>query len=269
MELQLEYYPLLHRGLVRERNEDRCGAFEPEDAALRAQRGRLFIVADGMGGLAAGDVAAETAVRVIQEAYFRGPWRGPAVQLRGAFATANARIIALAEQQGHEGMGAAVVAAAVVQQSVWVAHVGDCRGYLVRGGSITRLTTDHSWVQEHVDAGHLSPAEVPGHPYRNVLTRALGVDTWATPDVTTAPLAPADALLLCSDGLWSLADDAELAATVSAAADATGAAQALADLALARGGHDNIAVIVVRIAGPTGVAPTLRLQREPAAGGQR
>ncbi len=269
VELPLDYYPLLHRGLVRERNEDRCGAFEPEDAALRAQRGHLFIVADGMGGLAAGDVAAEAAVRVVQEAYFRDAWRGPAEQLRAAFALANAHIIALAEQQGHEGMGAAVVAAAVVQQSVWVAHVGDCRGYLVRGGAITRLTTDHSWVQESVDAGRLSPAEAQDHPYRNVLTRALGVDTQATPDVCTAQLTPGDALLLCSDGLWSLADDAELAAAITAAADATGAAQALADLALARGGHDNIAVIVVRIAGPTGVAPTLRLHREPTAGGQR
>lgn len=276
MELSLDYYPLLHRGLVRERNEDRCGAFEPEEAALRAQRGHLFIVADGMGGLTAGDVAAETAVRGVQEAYFRDAWRGPAEQLRAAFAAANARIVALAEHRGHESMGAAVVAAAVVQDEVWMAHVGDCRGYLVRAGAISRLTTDHSWVQEHVDAGHLSPAEVQAHPYRNVLTRALGVDTEATPDVCSARLAPGDALLLCSDGLWSLADDTELAAAITAAAHAFGAAQALADLALARGGHDNIALIVVRIAvtesetatRPTGVAPTLRIEREPATGAQ-
>ncbi|MER3421178.1 MAG: hypothetical protein C4290_11955 [Chloroflexota bacterium] len=131
-------------------------------------------------------------------------------------------------------------------------------------------------MQEHVDAGHLSPAEVQAHPYRNVLTRALGVDTEATPDVCSARLAPGDALLLCSDGLWSLADDTELAAAITAAAHAFGAAQALADLALARGGHDNIALIVVRIAvtesetatRPTGVAPTLRIEREPATGGQ-
>ncbi len=269
MDLPLDYYPLLHRGLVRERNEDRCGAFEPEDAALRAQRGRLFIVADGMGGLAAGDVAAETAMRVVQEVYFRAAWRGPAEQLRAAFAAANAHIVALAERQGHEGMGAAVVAAAVVQHSLWLAHVGDCRGYLVRGGTITRLTTDHSWVQESVDAGRLSPAEAQGHPYRNVLTRGLGVDTPATPDVCRAGLAAGDVLLLCSDGLWSLADDTELAAAITSAADASGAARALADLALTRGGHDNIAVVVVRVTGSAGVTPTLRLQREPAAGGQR
>lgn len=260
MELTLDYALLLDRGLVRERNEDRCGAFEPEDQALHAQRGRLFVVADGMGGHAAGDVAAEIAVQTIQEAYFHGDWTGAPAKLRAAFVAANQAILRAARDGGRQGMGAAAVAAAVVEDRVAVAHLGDCRGYLVRGNHITRLTSDHSWVQERMDAGRLTPDEARIHPYRNVLTRALGAEAEAAPDVAERPLTPGDALLLCSDGLWGLADDRDLAQALTAAPDAAQAAQALVDLALARGGHDNISVVVVRVSGAVSdVAPTVKL----------
>lgn len=259
MQLTLEYFPLLDRGLVRERNEDRCGVFVPEDAPLRAERGYLFVVADGMGGHAAGDVAAEITVQTVQETYFHGPWSGPDAKLRAAFFAANDAILTAAREVGRQGMGAAAVAAAVVDSRLAVAHLGDARGYMFRGNQVTRLTSDHSWVQERINADSLTPEAARTHPYRNVLTRALGAEADAEPEVMESTILPGDTMLLCSDGLWSLAEDEELARVVSAAPNAEAAARGLVDLALARGGHDNISVIVVRAVVSDPDTPTVKL----------
>lgn len=261
MELILEYTPLLDRGLTRERNEDRCGVFVPEDPLLRRERGYLFIVADGMGGHAAGDVAAELTVQTVKETYFLGDgWSGPEEQLRAAFLAANQAILLAAREGGRQGMGAAAVVAAVVGNRVFVAHLGDCRGYLVRGAGLAQLTSDHTWVQERIDAGRLTTDEARIHPYRSVLTRALGAETDAEPDVRETSLWPGDVMLLCSDGLWGVTSGEELIQTLGSASDTESAAQALVDLALARGGPDNISVIVVRVLSPAGDnAPTVKL----------
>lgn len=262
MELLLDYAPLLDRGLTRERNEDRCGAFLPEDPGLRAERGCLFVVADGMGGHAAGDVAAEITLQTLKNTYYYGDWHGPQVKLREAFIAANEAILAAAREGGRQGMGAAATAAAVIGDRVTVANLGDARGYLFRGSQITRLTVDHSWVQERMDSGGLSSDEARAHPYRNVLTKALGAEVDAEPEFTQAALAPGHTMVLCSDGLWSLTEDEELAQAVAAAPDARGAAEALVNLALARGGHDNISVVVVRVVDPNRDAPTARLRMQ-------
>ncbi len=266
IELTLDYAVALNRGLVRQRNEDRCGAFEPEEEALRAERGRLFVVVDGMGGHAAGDLAAETAVRSVQDTYFRGAWHGPLRGLRSAFSTANRDIIAAAHAAGQDGMGAAAVAVAIIKKRAVVAHLGDCRGYLIRAGQALRLTTDHSWVQERITLGRLSEGQAQDHPYRNVLTRALGTDTQAHTDVSETAVHPGDALLLCSDGLWGLAEDHELAAIISSTANAAAATGRLVELALARGGVDNISAIVVRVVGPASEATTIKLSRSSLLG---
>jgi serine/threonine protein phosphatase PrpC len=259
VELTLDYHSLLDRGLARERNEDRCGIFIPDDLPHRKERGRLFVVADGMGGHAAGDVAAETAVFTIQDAYFLRNWNDPPSKLRAAFLAANDAILNAAREGGRQGMGAAGVAVAVVQDRAYVAHLGDCRAYLIRGKRVTHMTSDHSWVQDRIDAGRLTEEEARAHPYRNVLTRALGADVDSDPDVNEFTLTPGDTILLCSDGLWGVAEDSELAGTVSAAPDAAGAARALVDLALARGGPDNISVIVIRVVGPNTEAATMQI----------
>ena len=261
MDLTLDYHLLLDRGLSRERNEDRCGAFVPESGPVREQRGRLFVVADGMGGHAAGDVAAELAVHTIKEAYFDNGWAGPDSQLANAFIVANESILQAAREGGRQGMGAAAVAAAIVDQCAYVAHLGDCRGYVLRGRQSTRVTADHSWVEERMAAGRLTADEARAHPYRNVLTRALGAEASATPDVSKVVLAPGDALVLCSDGLWGVTEDAELAQAVASSTDAQSAARALVDLALARGGPDNISVIVVRVMDTHSEAPTVQMVR--------
>lgn len=265
LRLTLDYSLLTDSGLVRERNEDRCGAFMPEDVRLREERGHLFVLADGVGGHPAGDVAAELAVTAVQEAYFSGPWSDPGSALRAAFTAANHAILARAHASGWAGMSAGTVAAALVGTDVTVAHLGDVRAYLFRDGQVRRLTADQSWVQERVNAGLLSAEEARVHPYRNLVTHALGAEPTAAPDVQAAAVRPADALLLCSDGLWGLAADEEMAGIVTSADGAAAAARALVDLALARGGHDNIAVIVVRAVAATSVAATVMLPRHPPA----
>jgi serine/threonine protein phosphatase PrpC len=246
-ELVLDVHLITDRGLTRERNEDRCGAFSPEDPAARLERGRLYIVADGMGGHAGGDVAAELTVQTLPMAYFQAEWSDPRANLRSAFISANAIISEkAANEPGRQGMGAAAVAAVVVDGRAVLAHLGDCRAYRLRGDTIERLTVDHSWVEERVTLGRITHEEALIHPYRNVLTRALGAETDAEPTVGEVDFQPGDVLLLCSDGLWNMVKDDELAATLRELPDARSAARALVDQALDRGGTDNISVAIVR-----------------------
>lgn len=266
-ELVLDYDQVLDRGLARERNEDRCGMVIPDELPLRRERGRLFVVADGMGGHDAGDLAADIAVATILEVYFTRAWTNPAANLCAAFLAANDAILAAARAQHHQGMGAAVVAAAVVGDRAYVAHVGDARAYLFRGRQINHLTIDHSWVQDRITAGRLTQDEARVHPYRNVLTRALGADPDGTPDVSEFALTPGDTMVLCSDGLWGLVSDEMLAHTVAESESASSAVRRMLDLALAAGGHDNISAIVVRVLGSHTETPTLQisLKRDTSA----
>jgi serine/threonine protein phosphatase PrpC len=252
MELLLDAHLITDVGMGRERNEDRCGAFTPGDPQTRAERGRLYVVADGMGGYVGGDVAAELIMDALPSAYFHGQWEGATDTLRSAFIATNAAIEqkALAEPE-NQGMGAAAVAAVIFSDHLVLAHLGDCRAYMVRAGQVIRLTVDHSWVQERINAGWLTDDEARVHAYRNVLTRALGVETDADPTVSKVEFHPDDALILCSDGLWGVIDDDEIAQIALRYENAKDAARAMVDLALERGGADNISVIVVRAIGMT------------------
>lgn len=263
MELLLDAHLITDRGR-RERNEDRCGAFTPEDQDARATRGRLFIVADGMGGHLGGDVAAELTLREVPERYFQGAWSGAEQNLRTAFLAANQAISAEATSDpARQGMGAAAVAAAVIGDHAVLAHLGDCRAYRLRNGEAELMTLDHSWVQERVRAGRISEDEARVHPYRNVLTRALGAESDVEPTMSDVDFRAGDLLLLCSDGLWGLVEDSELAEVAHRFRDARGVARALVDLALERGGADNVSVAVIRALPPENKAPTLKSSVAP------
>jgi serine/threonine protein phosphatase PrpC len=250
MELLIDFHLITDIGVARERNEDRCGAFTPEDPETRAERGRLFVVADGMGGHVGGDVAAELAMQALPASYFQGAWSGPRDTLRQAFLATNAVIENKAlSEPGRQGMGAAAVAAAILTDRAVLAHQGDCRAYMIRDGRAIQLTVDHSWVQERITAGWLTTEEARVHAYRNVLTRALGVEADANPTVNEVEFHIDDVLLLCSDGLWGVVEDAEMAKLATEEPSARDAARALVDLALERQGADNISVIVVRATG--------------------
>jgi PPM family protein phosphatase len=223
-------------GRVRERNEDYFGYFEPPESDL-PKKGRLFIVADGMGGETAGDVASRLAVKIVHESYFADVTTDPTQALRVSLQAANHAIYEHAQSQP-DGvrMGTTCTALVVQDEAAHVAHVGDTRAYLIRGRAMTRLTRDHSLAE----SGHA-----------NILTRALGMNPDVDVDVLDRPLPISleDMFLLCSDGLWGHVEDGELLRTVLASPDPQAACRDLVALANDKGGRDNITVQLVRIAG--------------------
>jgi protein phosphatase len=253
-------------GRVRENNEDKFDWWEPEDAALLAARGRLYAVADGMGGHAAGQIAAEMALKEIGESYFAGTRGTPEVALKRAIVKANAQGFDTARAiPSRKGMGCTVVLLAVVGADAVVAWAGDSRVYRVRNGTAEQLTEDHSWVHEQVRAGALTEEDAERSPYRNVITRCLGPEPAVTPETRREALQAGDSLLLCSDGLTGLVRDAEIAAVV-AAGPPSFACRELIDRANNGGGPDNVTAAIVRIDGDAESAGGLLTpEPEPAA----
>lgn len=218
----------------------------------------LYAVADGMGGHAAGEVASETAIEALRDAFEHTVHT--AESLVSAAKTANRAVWDQARaNRGMLGMGTTLIALAVVEDrgtatGMAIAHIGDSRAYLYRRGSLRQLTTDHSLVQELIDDGQITPEQAAVHPQRHVLTRALGVEP--TVEVDLLRLAPqhGDRYLLCSDGLPREASDEQIAAVLSRFADPAEAAKELVALANSKGGSDNVTVVVVDVMAndPTG-----------------
>lgn len=234
-------------GQTRKQNQDFQGYFCPPDPTTKRSKGELYVVADGMGGAAAGDLAAQWAVEKIIYEYYNDTSEDPAASLRRAIEEANYGIYANATADPtREGMGSTVVAAVVWGNLLIVAHVGDSRAYLIRNGQIQRLTEDHSWVADAVRKGILTPEEAPTHPNRNVLTRSLGAKPSVEVDIRYITLQPGDTVLLCTDGLHGVLSDAEIA-EVASQHDLTRIPSTLIARANARGGPDNITVTVLRV----------------------
>lgn len=218
-------------GRVRENNED---------AALCLDH--VVAVADGMGGHAGGEVAAALAITLIEAAF-----TGRSVdELVAAVRAANRAIAERADTMaGLEGMGTTICAAgAIADGQVAVVNVGDSRAYLFRDGELRQLTDDHSVTGELVRRGELTAAAAAEHPHRNVLTRALGVGSTVDVDAALHDLHSGDRLLLCTDGLFNELTADEITSVLGSTPDAAAAADALVDIALAHGGHDNVTAVV-------------------------
>ena len=235
-------------GCHREVNED-CGRFiQPGDSELLERKGLLLIVADGMGGHSAGEVASNLAVNWISRAYYDDP-REPQAALNGAFQEANRSIFETAQgDENLRGMGTTCTALVLQNGSAIAAHVGDSRLYLVRNQAIYLMTEDHSAVMEMVKRGLISLEAARHHPDKNIILRALGsqpeveVSTWEQP----FPVREGDAFLLCSDGLYDLVEDDEIRQTVLSSSPHS-ACEKLIAMAKDRGGHDNITVGIVSL----------------------
>jgi protein phosphatase len=205
----------------------------------------LFVVADGMGGAEAGEVASQTAVEVLEEAAAAGELPD---RLGGAVEAANARVHDMAtEDPSRAGMGCTLTASFAAGGRLTIAHVGDSRLYRVRDGQLEQLTDDHSLVGGLVRLGQLTPAEAEQHPQRSVILRAVGVEPTVDVDVLHHELEPDDVYLACSDGLTSMVRDEVIAETIGMASPLAEAAEMLVDLANASGGRDNITVVLFRI----------------------
>jgi len=210
----------------------------------------LFMVADGMGGHLAGEKAAQSAVEVVTAMICEDGARNgdPVGLLRRAIQEANRQIVqASLQDSSMRGMGTTATVAIAEGDSLHLGHVGDSRAYLVRQGKeIEQVTEDHSVVAQLLKAGAITPQEAAHHPYRNVITRCLGMQMDVEADTITVTWQPGDALLLCTDGLSGLVSDEEMLAMATQDSDPQDACQKMLDLAMARGGYDNITVVIVR-----------------------
>jgi PPM family protein phosphatase len=209
-------------------------------------RAPVFVIADGMGGAQAGEVASQIAVEAFAEGL---PERGTAEErLAVVVQRANREIYEHAQaERDRAGMGTTLTAAYLDGDHVAIAHVGDSRAYLLRDGELTRLTEDHSLVEELLRGGKLTEEEALEHPQRSIITRALGPEPIVEVDTWSYPLRPGDIVLLCSDGLTSMIPERQVRAALVETPTLQGAADRLIDEANAAGGRDNITVVLFRV----------------------
>jgi serine/threonine protein phosphatase PrpC len=266
-------------GLIRELNEDSVLAMNLTQyyESVQTQIG-LYIVSDGMGGEAAGEVASRVTVRAVAEwvtdklisaslkstreekiaapthtgglrlAVANGHEMGTTEMLKQAVMAANREVMAYAAANPHErGLGATVTVAMLVAEVLTIAHVGDSRCYLLSGDRLSQITEDHSLVQKMVNTGNLSRSEARSHPYRNVIYRSIGADEQIEIDIVRKKLVSGDILMLCSDGLNGMLGDDQIRDILLVNPDPTAAAKELVVAANAAGGEDNTSVIVVRV----------------------
>jgi len=247
---------------VREHNEDSLQWFEPDDAQLLQRKGRLYVVADGMGGHAAGEVASGLAVETLVEEFQNEEGTDIPAYLERAIRAANTAIYQQARGSERAGMGTTIVCAVVRGNELYLGHVGDSRAYLLRGGELRQLTQDHSLISSQVRNGACSAEEAMDHPQRHILTRAVGVRPQVQPDIQ-GPLAllAGDVLLLCTDGICGYLSDEQIARILLEDVDEPEiSARELIKAANATGGQDNSTALVVYV---EEVAPLTMARRRP------
>lgn len=223
-----------------------------EDAYRISADGRFFVVADGMGGHAAGEVASELAVSILDD-FVQGALRREGDPPDAEVASLLLRAVDAAHEhvrreaaarEGCMGMGTTIVMGLVLGDRLHTCHVGDARCYVKGAAGLTVLTRDHSMVGQLVQAGTLDPGDVRAHPRRNELLQALGLPMQLEPDVNACDLAARDRVLLCSDGLWESLEDDEIRRIIAGERSVVGCARGLVDRAARVGGRDNITAVV-------------------------
>ena len=254
-------------GKARQGNEDSMVTFD-------SPNGRVVAVCDGMGGMAAGDVASQLACDIITDILTNNRFDTPTEAITKAMQAANQGILYRTQQNPElEGMGATCVMVIIRDGMVYYGWVGDSRIYYINNGSITQLTRDQSHVQEMVDSGEMSSGEANIHPLKNEITNALGIASMRAPELCTTPIKPdaGSVVLLCSDGLTGMVDNNTICNVVSdGSAPLQQRADRLIDIANANGGHDNITVELIQFGGAPVAAPTPmpnRGGREPESKG--
>jgi len=229
---------LTDRGRKRPSNEDAFG-FSVEHG--------IYVVCDGMGGAAAGEIASSIAVDEVLRQLSDGKGKPMPEQAEQAICAANEAIYSRSQRNEKlSGMGTTLVALVVEERQVWVLNVGDSRAYRLRNGRLEQLTLDHSLVEEQVRMGRMTPSEALRSPLRNMITRALGTQNTVTPDCFQLEAEPGDLFLLCSDGLTRELSDASIQSLVSGNLPLQQRCTRLVEAAKKAGGHDNITCILVQ-----------------------
>ena len=240
--MQLEVGQGTHTGMIRTGNEDSFFSDLPHG---------LFVVADGMGGHAAGEVASDMAVRILSDELREAGGLEDQVArelVQQSLQRANLAIYQRTlTEVDKQGMGTTVCVLLLHDAQYLIGHVGDSRVYMLRDGALRQITKDHSYVQEQVDAGVLTPEQARYHPYSNVITRCVGANTEVQPDLYAGEVRRGDTFLVASDGLTGMVDDRRLQQLLQSRATAQRVVDALIAEANGRGGLDNITAIVVRV----------------------
>ncbi len=231
------YYAKTHKGNVRKLNED--AVYIPED-----ESGFFAVLADGMGGHSAGDVASSLIVSTVCT-YFCDMDAASVTQdhLKDALCRANTLIWNESRANlNRKGMGSTATVAVFTDGKAFIGQVGDSRAYLFRDGALKQITTDHSYVQMLLDKGLINPEEAASHPHKNIITRAVGTEKDVDVDLFSVELQPDDVILLCSDGLSNAVSDEQIAGILSD--DLSAAAEGLIQAALDNGGTDNVSAVI-------------------------
>jgi PPM family protein phosphatase len=258
--IELRPFGITHAGKVRQNNEDALLVGEGEDETL-------FVVADGIGGFEAGEVASSLAVDVLKDLH-------PDVPFKAAIGEANRRIVTAGRgDEKLSGMGTTVVAirfgGTPREPVAEVAHVGDSRAYLMRGGDMIPITEDHSLVAELVRSGDLTRDQAAEHPQKNLITRALGADEEVDVDTAILPIEAGDRILLCSDGLSDMVSETGISEILADSPDdPERAARVLLSAALDAGGNDNITIVIVDVKEQPTPGVRKRRERRPGATGE-
>ncbi len=235
-------------GIQREHNEDKYDHFDPEMPHLLANRGRLWAVADGMGGHAAGQRASEWGLRFLLRHYFLATDSDATTAISAAIQNANDKLVDATKQHPeYQGMGSTLVAMMLIDDIATIAHVGDSRAYLLRqGAEPQQLTQDHSWVEDQVRAGTMTRDEAEQSRYRNVISRCLGMEGMPGPDIQKITVQQGDVFVIVSDGITRYMQTDNIAAIVSGKS-LSQAAMDIVDAANHMGGADNSTCVLVRI----------------------
>jgi len=243
--LVLDAITMTDPGRVRDHNEDFVDFHVPADTQQLERKGAIYLVADGMGGHQAGEIASQGAVETVIQHYYAAPQADVGGSLVQALHAANQWIQEQAQADpSKSGMGTTMVAAVILGRKLYVANVGDSRAYLVGKSGLTQITEDHSWVEEQVRAKLLTPEQARRHPQRNLVTRALGTRPAVEVDLFERQIAQGDQLLLCSDGLTGPVADMEINSIIREYPPQE-AARLLVARANERGGSDNITLLLV------------------------
>jgi protein phosphatase len=232
-------------GTQRTDNQDAYRMAGPSEADSRLHA--LFAVADGMGGLAQGRFASHVALQVFFESYFRKRSSRPEGTLRNAMEEAHFGLQQAMQKLGIPRMGTTLTAACVEGTRLYLAHIGDSRAYLLRGGRAECLTHDHTTAGELVRMRILSPEKVRGHDRRSELTKGLGLGLFIQPDILRLDLLGGDRIVLCTDGVWSAVEDMEIAELSSGCESPQAFGRDLVDRALERGSDDNVSAVVIQV----------------------
>jgi len=235
-------------GCQRSNNEDSFIYWEPVSDKDFSRKGRLAVIADGMGGYEGGQEASRLAVETVRHSYENSAEGTQLALVAGLIAAHQTIQRYAAEHLEFQGMGTTCTAMAIIDHQLYFAHIGDSRLYVVRKDSVTRLTRDHSYVGRLVESGIVRSEDAESHPQRHILTAALGSGRELMPDAPEqpVPLRRGEALVLCTDGLWSVVSEQEIAKIVRSNSPED-SCRSLVNLALERGGPDNVTVLVLYI----------------------